>query len=380
LAHCKQDKERESFFPTIVKRQFARDVPSMIRINGKMLSGRTENEKVMIAHRILYDGLDGNEKLINLVMSLANQNLGIFMYEKLVRHYTQIGMIVKQSWHHYVDICLSRVKISQYLNNKYLANELVDDYLRKQRAERELIMKGQTATLPYQDQDAIFVSYNEEVKDMGESKRDPCHQQRRRAESQNKADSIDEDKAKLIEGISIFMLAIFELQNADLDSAPLFIKGMMEIRFRNTAEGGLVHVMYSAPAFDVLSFVHSIDLDSESESESEQEEGEEERRKQQERENSNGESDGRPHASRRHTGGASAPGDERGERAKMKEVHGDELGGTKNSQQEKDLLPSKQRARASTLGQEKVELCSRCRADKEWFQKMDSIDTRPKRG
>jgi len=57
----------------------------MIRINGKMLSGRTENEKVMIAHRILYDGLDGNEKLINLVMSLANQNLGIFMYEKLVR-------------------------------------------------------------------------------------------------------------------------------------------------------------------------------------------------------------------------------------------------------------------------------------------------------
>lgn len=33
------------------------------------------------------------------------------------------------------------------------------------------------------------------------------------------------------------MLAIFELQNTDLDGAPLFIKGMMEINFRNTPDG-----------------------------------------------------------------------------------------------------------------------------------------------
>ena len=63
-----------------------RDVPSMIRINGKIVNGRTDNEKVLIAYRILHDGLAGNEKLVNLVMSLANQNHGIFMYEKLVQY------------------------------------------------------------------------------------------------------------------------------------------------------------------------------------------------------------------------------------------------------------------------------------------------------
>lgn len=63
-----------------------RDVPSMVRINGKMVNGRTENEKVLVAYRILHDGLAGNEKLVNLVMSLATQNLGIFMYEKLVKY------------------------------------------------------------------------------------------------------------------------------------------------------------------------------------------------------------------------------------------------------------------------------------------------------
>jgi hypothetical protein len=58
----------------------------MVRINGKIVNGRTDNEKVLIAYRILHDGLAGNEKLVNLVMSLANQNLGIFMYEKLVKY------------------------------------------------------------------------------------------------------------------------------------------------------------------------------------------------------------------------------------------------------------------------------------------------------
>jgi hypothetical protein len=48
---------------------------------------------------------------------------------------------------------------------------------------------------------------------------------------------MDEDKAKLVEGIGIYMLAIFELQNTDLDGAPLFIKGMMEISFRNSPDG-----------------------------------------------------------------------------------------------------------------------------------------------
>jgi hypothetical protein len=46
-------------------------------------------------------------------------------------------MIVKQSWHHYLDISLGQVKINRYINNKNVINELVDDYLRKERAERE---------------------------------------------------------------------------------------------------------------------------------------------------------------------------------------------------------------------------------------------------
>lgn len=46
-------------------------------------------------------------------------------------------MIVKQSWHHYLDISLSGVNISKYTNNKNVINDLVEEYLRKERAERE---------------------------------------------------------------------------------------------------------------------------------------------------------------------------------------------------------------------------------------------------
>jgi hypothetical protein len=56
--------------------------------------------------------------------------------------------------------------------------------------------------------------------------------------------SIDEEKAKLVEGIGIYMLAIFELQNTDLDGAPLFIKGMMEINFRNSPDGAFLPRVY----------------------------------------------------------------------------------------------------------------------------------------
>lgn len=40
-----------------------------------------------------------------------------------------------------------------------------------------------------------------------------------------------------MEGIGIYMLAIFELQNTELDGAPLFIKGMMEINFVDSPDG-----------------------------------------------------------------------------------------------------------------------------------------------
>lgn len=272
-----QTPRHESFIPTIVKRQFARDVPSMIRINGKIVNGRTDNEKVLIAYRILHDGLAGNDKLVNLVMSLANQNLGIFMYEKLVKHYTQIGMIVKQSWHHYLDITLSRVKINKYTNNKNVINELVDEYLRKERAAASTSASTSQPSRQKYEEGVVYLSEEESSSDhevsstrrRTRSRGKVGRGGRRRAsradlapaEAAESPSMMDEDKAKLVEGIGIYMLAIFELQNTDLDGAPLFIKGMMEISFRNSPDGGAVHVLYSTPAFDVLSFVHSIDLD-----------------------------------------------------------------------------------------------------------------------
>jgi hypothetical protein len=179
----------------------------MIRINGKIVNGRTDNEKVLIAYRILHDGLAGNEKLVNLVMSLANQNLGIFMYEKLVkyahplpcrrrgvcgvcgvccaacaacaacvacgthtasllnRHYTQIGMIVKQSWHHYLDITLSRVKINKYTNNKNVINELVDEYLRKERAAASTSASTSQTSRQKYEEGVVYLSEEESSSD-----------------------------------------------------------------------------------------------------------------------------------------------------------------------------------------------------------------------
>jgi hypothetical protein len=90
------------------------------------------------------------------------------------------------------------------------------------------------------------------------------------------------------EEVMIYMLAIFELQSSDLEnSPPLFIKSMLELTFtmsdetlsasspappgflsaaaagEDEAKGAaerMVHAIFSTPTFNILPFLHSIDI------------------------------------------------------------------------------------------------------------------------
>jgi hypothetical protein len=85
----------------------------------------------------------------------------------------------------------------------------------------------------------------------------------------------------------IYMLAIFELQSSDLENnPPLFVKSMLELAFAlsdHTLSGSsppappgflsvppaddknerMVNAVFSTPTFNILPFLHSVDLDDE---------------------------------------------------------------------------------------------------------------------
>ena len=54
--------------------------------------------------RALVAQTNGNKKALKLIMQLANQSLGIILYEKLVANYVEMNLVVKQSW--YVSLIL----------------------------------------------------------------------------------------------------------------------------------------------------------------------------------------------------------------------------------------------------------------------------------
>ncbi|ELR23499.1 uncharacterized protein ACA1_071200 [Acanthamoeba castellanii str. Neff] len=197
-----------SVLPTTVTKQFARDLPSLIRINGKGVQGSSDNEKVVTAYNMLLEATNHNEMLTQKLMEVANQNLGILLYEDLVNHYSESGFLVKQTWYHYLDITFP-------LPSKHKLN---------QPSESEVM---------------------------------------------------------------IYMLAIFELQSSDLENnPPLFVKSMLELAFAlsdHTLSGSsppappgflsvppaddknerMVNAVFSTPTFNILPFLHSVDLDDE---------------------------------------------------------------------------------------------------------------------
>jgi hypothetical protein len=103
-----------------IKKQFLRDVPTMVRINGRKARGDSaeaqtvsayaalESACARVAQEALPKGHKGERKQANVeqVMALANQNLGIYLYEEVVAMYAKEDptVAVLQAGHHYIDI------------------------------------------------------------------------------------------------------------------------------------------------------------------------------------------------------------------------------------------------------------------------------------
>eukprot|EP01087_Luapelamoeba_hula_P011988 TRINITY_DN3335_c0_g1_i1.p1 TRINITY_DN3335_c0_g1~~TRINITY_DN3335_c0_g1_i1.p1 ORF type:complete len:866 (-),score=135.46 TRINITY_DN3335_c0_g1_i1:127-2724(-) len=276
--------------PCIINRQFARDVPSLIRINGKPPSGRTDNEKSVNAYSTLMKETKNDAKFVSLIMQLANQNLGIVVYEKLVKHFWEMGLVVKQSWQHYLDIILNPVlpqpdrtgsstlglplvelgkdciRANVVGTQQHASTELPQQQLedgpdrtrefstaiiymlaifRLENAEDSesippLFVKG-TIEL-FLDSRAIHVGIS--ASSMGNS----ASQQNLSDTEENESGTATDD-AELIDS---------PRQDVDADSQPP--SQPVESRSPNAFVEDEVRVIYSTPTFDITAFLHSIDL------------------------------------------------------------------------------------------------------------------------
>jgi hypothetical protein len=102
----------------VVKRQFARDIPSLVRINGCVIDGNTDSEKVIAAYNLIrMSTVNRPPELRDLIPELANQNLGLVIYERVVSKYAapEVGLLVKQTYHHYIDIGLTSQMCEIYM-------------------------------------------------------------------------------------------------------------------------------------------------------------------------------------------------------------------------------------------------------------------------
>jgi len=98
-----------------VSKQFRRDVPTMVRVNGKQPPGDDDDQRTLRAFEAiaaacgkLSEGKKKPEKgtSVEEVMGFANQNLGIYLYEAVVNRYQaeDSSVSVMQAGHHYIDI------------------------------------------------------------------------------------------------------------------------------------------------------------------------------------------------------------------------------------------------------------------------------------
>lgn len=165
-AQAEQEIER-----TMMKRQFVRDFSSLTRVNGIHIEGSTESERVLAyvivkcfdpyansGYFLIQNLCVGKPpEVFRTIPLVATQHLGLLLYEKLMakcvlalrllppffsaflparlqyilvaellRRYSapDVGLTVKQAWHHYIDIVLSSRDAIVYLMAVFEAQNL----------------------------------------------------------------------------------------------------------------------------------------------------------------------------------------------------------------------------------------------------------------
>jgi hypothetical protein len=92
-----------------VNKQFARDVPNMIKINGESPSGNTEEDMIRLAWTHILAACDDNIARAKKITAVANQNLGNWCYSRLkARYQGRENLHVVQAGQHCVDIRTSK--------------------------------------------------------------------------------------------------------------------------------------------------------------------------------------------------------------------------------------------------------------------------------
>jgi len=92
-----------------INKQFARDVPNMIKVNGETPSGDTEDEMIRSAWMHIMAACDENIARAKKITAVANQNLGNWCFARLrARYQGRDNVHVLQAGQHFVDIRTSK--------------------------------------------------------------------------------------------------------------------------------------------------------------------------------------------------------------------------------------------------------------------------------
>ena len=92
-----------------INKQFARDVPNMIKVNGETPVGDTEEAMIRSAWTQIMAACDENIARAKKITAVANQNLGNWCYARLrARYQGRENVHVLQAGQHFVDIRTSK--------------------------------------------------------------------------------------------------------------------------------------------------------------------------------------------------------------------------------------------------------------------------------
>eukprot|EP00277_Geminigera_cryophila_P018740 CAMPEP_0179434028 /NCGR_PEP_ID=MMETSP0799-20121207/18344_1 /TAXON_ID=46947 /ORGANISM="Geminigera cryophila, Strain CCMP2564" /LENGTH=181 /DNA_ID=CAMNT_0021212401 /DNA_START=54 /DNA_END=599 /DNA_ORIENTATION=- len=89
----------------MMNRQFVRDVPTLLKLNGTPPPGESPEDKVRYVYDAIVGAVEGNTEKAQRITIVCNQNLGVFLYEKLVNVYAnQTEFLVMQTGQHSLDL------------------------------------------------------------------------------------------------------------------------------------------------------------------------------------------------------------------------------------------------------------------------------------
>lgn len=105
---------------TQIHRQFSRDIPSYVMINGKYSKGDSDKEKIKSAYFSLRERIDYVSSLSpssldspslqylsqdpEVIFELATQTLGVHLWQELYLKYSEDGYVVRQTHCHFCDL------------------------------------------------------------------------------------------------------------------------------------------------------------------------------------------------------------------------------------------------------------------------------------